>query len=468
MMRMAGEQGPSRGARVGATGNDRGTDHQSGDDRSGDDWARDVPTGIARPVLVGLLVVALSAGGFGVWAARVPIASAAIAPGVVAASGQNLTVQHLEGGIVRRIAVREGDTVAQGDPLIELDETGARAERNRLEKALLAYEARAARLRAERDGSAIAIPEELTRRAQREGLTSTLDEERAEFVKRAARLEAEREILAQQTAAQREQIRGLEAQRRSAQAQIAVLNEEITAKRKLLRRKLTPRSEVLRLQRQREELRGRIGGYDAQTGQTQTAIAEAESRLSRLEAEAGERALSQLNETRRQIEDLREQIARAEEVLGRVTVRAPRDGVVVNLAKNTPGEVIRPGETLLTLLPRGSELIVEARLSPQDIDVVRLGQKANLRFSALDMRTTPEVAGEVSYVSADRLVDQATQESYYTVRLRIPEALPEGLPAERIFAGMPVEAYIATGERTFLEYLVKPITDSFARAFREA
>lgn len=431
-------------------------------------WAHGVPTGIAMPAIAGTLIVALFAGGFGLWAARVPIASAAIAPGIVAASGQNLTVQHLEGGIVRAIAVREGDRVEAGAPLVELDPTGARAERNRLTKSLLAYEARAARLRAERDGADVAFDADLQARAEREGLSDTLTEERAQFAKHRQRLEAERAILSRQTAAQRERIEGLKVQARSTRRQIDVLTREIAVKRRLLARKLTPRSQVLRLERQREELRGRIGGHEASIGEGRNAIAEAQSRLSRLEAEAGERAVARLNEVRRQIADLRERIGRAEEVLGRVTVRAPRAGVVVDMTKNTTGAVVRPGETLLTLLPEGDELIVEARLSPRDVDVVHLGQKANLRFLALDMRTTPDIAGEVTYVSADRLLDEATREPYYTVRLRIPDALPAALATGAISAGMPVEAYIATGERTFLEYLVKPITDSFARAFREA
>ncbi|MEE9375433.1 MAG: HlyD family efflux transporter periplasmic adaptor subunit, partial [Rhizobiaceae bacterium] len=175
----------------------------------------------------------------------------------------------------------------------------------------------------------------------------------------------------------------------------------------------------------------------------------------------------QLNEGRTRAAEVEELIRSAENVLSRVVVRAPEDGIVININKNTIGSVVRPGEDLIVLLPKGGELIVEARLSVRDIDVIAIGQSASLRFSALNTRTTPEVPGVVNYISADRQIDPLTREVYYTARLKIAKVLPDTIRRDQIFPGMPVETYFQTGERTFLEYLTKPLTDSFSRAFRE-
>lgn len=264
-----------------------------------------------------------------------------------------------------------------------------------------------------------------------------------------------------------DQIKGLQAQIRSTEEQIAVLGDEIDVKQALLDQQLTNRSEVLRLRRSRSELQGRVGELTASLGRARTSIVEARQRQVSLRAEGAEKAVTALNEVRRTIADTEEQIRNAENILSRVVIRAPSDGIVVRINKNTPGSVIQRGEQVMELLPTGGELIIEARLNPLDVDVVRVGQEANLRFSALNARTTPEVGATVSYVSADRLTDSATNEVYYSARLTIADTLPPELARDRIFPGMPVETYIKTGDRTFFQYLGKPLTDSFSRAFRE-
>jgi HlyD family secretion protein len=433
----------------------------------GSNWAGKVKTSIAKPAIFGVTVIGLFVFGFGSWAANAPLSGAAIAPGVIAASGQNLKVQHFEGGIIKEILVKEGDKVSKGQALLKIDPTLAESNRNRFVKSLVASQARAERLLAERDNAEFVISDELRKLATENGLENDLREQTSEFNKRRERYLTDARILDQQIAALEEQIGGFNSQVKSTEEQIAVLSDEIKVKRGLLKRQLTNRSEVLRLERNRSELQGRIGGLLASIGEAKSSIIGAKQRQSRLQTERAETAVTALNDVRRQIADTQEQIANAEAIMNRVVVRAPSDGVVVNLSKNTPGSVVRQGEDLVVLLPTGGELIVEARLNPQDIDVVTVGQSANLRFSSLNTRITPEVPATVSYVSADRLVDPSNNEPYYTARLKISDKLPEGLSTEQIFPGMPVETYIETGDRTFFEYIAKPLTDSFERAFKE-
>lgn len=430
-------------------------------------WHDAVKTGIAGPSVVGLFVLALFVGGFVVWAVMAPLTGAAIAPGVVAASGQNQTIQHLEGGVIEALLVKEGEAVSTGQALVRLDPTQAQSTRDRLNKALIAARLQAARLKAERDGSDLVIADELVAAARAANMMESVQEQRNEYEKRKAFVTSELGVLDQQVLAAEDQIKGLQAQITATRDQIAVLGDEIDVKQTLLEQQLTNRSEVLRLRRSRSELEGRVGELVASLGRARTSIVEARQRQVSLRAEGAEKAVTALNEVRRTIADSEEQIRNAENILSRVVIRAPSDGIVVRINKNTPGSVIQRGEQVMELLPTGGELIIEARLNPLDVDVVRVGQEANLRFSALNTRTTPEVAATVSYVSADRLTDPATNEVYYSARLKIADTLPAMLSRDRIFPGMPVETYIKTGDRTFFEYLGKPLTDSFSRAFRE-
>ena len=431
-------------------------------------WAAPVKTGVTWPSVAGFVILALFVAGFGLWAASAPLAGASIAPGVVVASGQNLRVQHFEGGIIQEILVSEGEAVEEGQPLLRLDPTEPLGIRNRLLKALMALQARAERLQAERDGKqSLAFTPALIKDARAANLRSDLDEQLREFQKRHQRLVTDRNIIAQNIAAQQEKITGLEAQIKASRDQISILDDDIDGKQKLLKQGLTRKSEVNILMRNRAELEGRIGANQAAIAEAKTAIVEARQRQSKLDADHAEQAVTQLNEVRRQIADTRERILSAENVLGRVVVRSPAKGVIVTLSQNTEGGVVRQGEDILVILPVGGELIVEARVSPIDKDLVSVGQKAKMRFSSLNSRITPEVDGTVTFVSADRVVDPVSNEPYFPARLKIAEELPDAISREQIFPGMPVEVYVETGDRTFLEYLLKPATDSFRRAFRE-
>ncbi len=431
-------------------------------------WAAHVNTSSKAAIVFGLFVLATFVGGFVLWATMAPLSGAAVASGVVAASGQNQIIQHFEGGIIEKILVKEGDRVKADQPLIALDRTAAMARRNRLSKLMIALKARIGRLEAERDeASGIAFSDQLIEEANRENQQADLQEQKSEFHKRLARNAAEQSILDQRIAALNQQIDGFKAQKMATQRQLEVVRADLERKRKLLKKGLTQRSQVTLLERSEAELGGRIGGYTAELGRAGAAIVEAGEQQTKLRAQKAETAAASLNQVRRELADAREQLRAAIDVLNRVIIRAPGDGIVVALMKNTPGSVVRAGEDIVELLPTSSELIVEARISPLDVDVVSVGQQASLRFSALNQRTTPEVMANVIYISADRLVDAATRESYYNARLKIADDLPAEISQANIFPGMPVETYIKTGDRTFLEYVARPILDSFSRAFRE-
>ena len=440
----------------------------TGKEKNREAWAKNVNTSAKMPSFFGLLILALFVGGFTWWAGFAPLAGAAVAPGVIAAAGQNQVIQHFEGGIVEKILVKEGDSVEAGQPLFILDKTAAEASRNRLSKKIIALKARDERLRAERDGKAdFTFPPALLKQAEAEGLQGDLEEQRREFTKRLQRHKSENIILDQRVAALEEQIEGFEAQRTATEQQLEVVSEDLTLKEDLLKRGLTQRNQVTLLRRNQADLRGRLGGYTAEIGRARTAIIEAKEQKEQLRAQRAETALTALNDLRRELADAEEQLHAAIAILNRVIIRSPSAGVIVSLTKNTEGSVVSAGERILELLPTSSELIVEARVSPLDVDVISVGQSANLRFSALNQRTTPEVPASVTYISADRIIDPATQEPYYTARLKIAEDLPETIDRGMIFPGMPVETYIKTGDRTFFEYVARPILDSFNRAFRE-
>ncbi len=431
-------------------------------------WAENVNTSAKVPAFIGFAILVSFVGGFGFWASLAPLSGAAVASGVIAASGQNQVIQHFEGGIVEKILVREGENVTKGQSLLVLDKTAAEATKNRLSKLIISQKARITRLEAERDGQVkFEFQPELVEEAEAENQLGDLEEQMAEFLKRHARNTAEQGILTQRIAAMNEQIEGLKAQKKAAERQLEVVRGDLERKRKLLKRGLTQRSQVTLLERNEADLLGRIGSFVADLGRARTSIVEADEQKEKLRAEKAEKAVTDLNQVRRDIADAREQLYAAVAVLERIVIRAPSDGVIVSMKKNTPGSVVGAGEDILELLPTSSELIVDARVSPLDVDVIAVGQVANLRFSALNQRTTPEVQATVTYVSADRLIDPATQESYYTARLKIAEQLPASIDKSKIFPGMPVETYIKTGDRTFFEYVSRPILDSFNRAFRE-
>jgi HlyD family type I secretion membrane fusion protein len=432
-------------------------------------WAKMVPTNIKHLYTLSFVLSAVFLGGFGAWAAIAPLGGAAVSMGVVSAAGQNQKIQHLEGGIVLKIFAHEGDAVKAGQPLVELDPTAALAQRDRLQKQLIGFDAQSQRLAATRDDlSALQFTPQLQAQAKQFGLQKVLDEQLSEFNARIKRHGQERIILDAKIQALRDQIEGVESQRNALQKQVDVVEDETSRKKDLLDKGLTNRSEYTLLLRSQADLVGQVGQAESTILSTKTQIAEAQEQRGRLETQRVEDAVVSLNDVRTKISDAEEQLRAAEDVLSRTVVKSPSDGIIIEMSVNSVGSVVAPGHVIAELLPTSAALLVEAHVSPKDVDVVHVGTPARLRFSSLNARSTPTVNGTVTYISADRIVDpQNSKDSYYIVRMRLSDVLPDGFSAKDVFPGMPVEAYISTGSRTLLQYLVKPITDSVSRAFRE-
>jgi HlyD family type I secretion membrane fusion protein len=431
-------------------------------------FATEPRTDFRRTALIGYAAVALFIGGFGYWAASAPLAGAVITQGTIAATGGNILIQHREGGLIDTLLVREGDHVRQGQDLVLLDRTAAQADLNRLTRQSMALKASAARLEAERDGFAALAPvADAPPAAFQRDFERLLLEQRKEVDARLARFRSEQSILAQRVAMHRESVKGLAAQKRAIDEQTDIVKKELAIKMNLLDRGLTNRNEYSQLLRSEADLVGQAGALEANVAATNTQIVEAEAQAERATTQRVEEALTKLDDVRTNLADIGEQIRAAEAVLKRTTITAPTDGIVVSSTYNSKGSVIAPGEKIMEILPTASGLTVDAKLKPQDVDAVRVGQQAKLRLSALNARLTPEVDATVTEISADRLIDEATHQPYFRARLKIAEPLPPDVKPGQLYPGTPVEAFINTGVRTFFDYLARPMLDSFARAFTE-
>ncbi|MES0000081.1 HlyD family type I secretion periplasmic adaptor subunit [Mesorhizobium sp. M0051] len=425
-------------------------------------------TDIRRVALTGYVAIGLLAGSFGYWAATAPLSGAVITQGTISATGGNIHIQQPEGGIVQQLLIHEGDRVQQGQDLVILDKTAAQAELNRLTRQSIALEASMARLEAERDGMDRLAPiNEAAPASFQQDFQKLIREQQKEFDARLARFRSEQSIMAQRVAMDRESVVGLNAQKLAIEQQSEVVKKELGIKTGLLDKGLTNRTEYSQLLRSEADLVGQAGALEANLAAANSQIVEAQVQVERLTSQRVEEALTKLNEVRTNLADFGEQIRAAEAVLQRTTIKAPVAGIVVSSTYNSKGSVIAPGEKIMEILPTASGLNVDAKLRPKDVDQVRVGQRAKLRLSALNMRLTPEVSATVTQISADRLVDQVTHEPYFRAKLKIADALPPGVKAEQLYPGTPVEAFINTGDRTFFEYLARPMMDSFARAFAE-
>ncbi|MEX6505855.1 HlyD family type I secretion periplasmic adaptor subunit [Jiella sp. M17.18] len=434
----------------------------------GDSWTASIPTTIRRSTILGVGASTVFAAFFGVWGTTAPIAGAAVASGVVVAAGRNQKVQHLEGGIIRKILVSEGDRVKRGQILFGLDDTVAQAQTSELKAKVIALRARLARLVAERDGAEMLVfPDSLIADAEHLGHEDRLREQRAEFDSRKKRLDRERAILDQQIKALGDQVDGLKFQKTALEDQLKIVRDEGSRKEELLKKGLTDRSEYSALLRSEADLVGQIGQTGTTIMTTHSQQLEAQEQLARLSNQLSETAASEINDVRTDLSSTQEQLRAAEDRLARTKVRSPTDGIVVQVSFNSVGSVIGAGEELAEILPTGEDLLVEARVDPRDIDTVRIGQEATMRFSALNARTTPKLPGKITYVSADRLVDQKTQRAYYVAKVQMDKTKESKAIAREIYPGMSVETYIRTGDRTFVNYLFRPLLDSMNHAFRE-
>ena len=444
------------------------------------EWYRGVPLSAKWPIFTGLAILVVWLGCFGVWAGVAPLNSAVVASGTFVATGQNKLVQHFEGGIIREIAVKDGDVVEANQVLVRMDDTAADTKLRRLVLKKYRLLAMKARLEAEMSSSeTIETPAAFSESARDPEIKAILERQRAELRARRASLATEESVLRKQIAGLEESIRGYQAQVQSTKDRIALFAEELKDKNSLLGQQLVRKSDVLALRRSEASLGGELGEYLGRIADSKERIAQANERIAQVHSTALRDAIKELRETEADLDDVEEQIRAAQDVVDRVDVRSPVRGIVVKKNFHTPGGVVSPGAVILELLPIGEERIIEAHVNPKDISHVSVGQEALVRLSALNQRITPMVGASVIYVSADALAEQVqvktetrpdsdTRREFYVVRVRLDQddilrRMPEFIPTP----GMPADVYIKTGERTFFEYIMKPVFDSFSRAFRE-
>lgn len=419
-------------------------------------------------ILAGLVIVVVMFGGLVAWASVASLSGAVVAPGVMTVYSKRRTVQHYDGGIVAELLVRDGDYVEREQLLIRLDATQTRANLAVIDGQLNVLRIRAARLRSERDGlEKIAIERALSGRAEDPNTAEILDGETQLFAARRDSLRGEEDILTERTEQLREQIGGLEAQLESKAQQIKLLAEEIADLSALYKKGHASKPRLLALQRTAEQLRGEQGEHVADIARARSSIGEAYLQIIQVRKDFQQAVVSELHQVQAEIFDLEERRVAAADALRRIDIRAPKAGTVVGMEMHTVGGVIRPGQAILDIVPKGDELVVETMVAPQDIDKIAEGLTAVIRLSAFNMRTTPELDGTVFTASADRLIDDASGQPYFLVSVRIATNELAKLEDLEVLPGMPAEVFINTGERTALSFLIKPLTDSLARAFNE-
>ena len=422
------------------------------------------------PVFGGAAVCLVFFGGISAWSALVPLASAAIGPGVVSPDGSRRTVQHLEGGIVERLLVRDGSRVAAGEPLVVLEDKAARAT---YELALTQHRqflAMEARLVAERDGApAMRLPPELAGHIADPEVLALLEAQRKLMVDRRASLLGRQDLLRQRIAEIEEEIAGLHAQAASRATQLSIIEEEIKTVSYLVKKGLTPKPRLLALQREQAELGGQQATTRAAIARSLQSIGESMQRIVQLDVEWQEEISTRLNDVAAKLTETKERLLAAGDVLRRLVVAAPVAGTVVQMRLHTVGGVIGSGVPILDIVPRDDDLVIDARISPTDIDVVHTGQTVQIVLSAFATRNLPQIQGRVSDVSADRIVDPQTQAAYYKVRVEVDRAALAALGAGiELTPGMPAEVMVMTGERTALDYLTRPFLDSLRRSLKES
>ena len=430
--------------------------------------AADVVDGMQNRIAVGFGVITLVFGTLGVWSSTATLDGAVVAAGTVQVEAARKKVQHLEGGIVREIRVREGDAVAEGDVLIRLDDTAVGASLRLVQGQSAELAIRRYRLLAERDGAdEFGLPRAIVVRAGDRGLADIISGQRALFdVRRANRL-LEIDLLRQQQTQLRAQIEGLQKQEESKIKQIEFYEDELQGLRMLFSKGLTPKGRLLALERDAERGRGEMAALAASIAGAETKLKEVELGIVRLTQTFHEKVAEELRTVEAELNSFTERLVGVEDQTQRTEIRAPRRGRVLNLAVHNAGGVIKPGETLMEIVPEDDTLVIGARVAPQDVDKVVPRAPATVRLSAFNQRTTPELTGEVQRISADLVSDAASGQAFYQAIIEVPPHEAERLHGLTLVPGMPAEVFIRTGARTPLAYLLKPLTDSFARALRE-
>ncbi len=424
---------------------------------------------LRKPMRAAALMVGVFVLGFGSWAWFAPLESAAIASGTIEVESSRKTVQHLEGGIINQITVKEGDEVKVGDVLVRLDDTKSRAALQILQAQLREAQSREARLLAERNGAAqLVFPAALEDEAKTDAaLADVMAGQRKIFETRRELMQTRVSIFRQRIAQTEREIAGLRAKENSVIKRAAIVKEEVSVVRDMVNKGLERRPRLLALEREQVDIDGRYGEAVAQIARAQQSIGETQAEIVKVSSDFQTEVAQTLRETQAQIAQIHERMQAAQDVLSRTEVRATDAGVVTDLKVNTTGGVVTAGQPLMDIVPKADLLIVRAQIKPDDIDLVRNGLPASVRLLPFKQRRVPPVDGIISYVSADRLVDKRTEQSFFSAKVKLDDAMLRSLDGVEVLPGMPVEVLVKTGRTTAAQYALAPLLDSFNRAFRE-
>ncbi|MFK0689091.1 HlyD family type I secretion periplasmic adaptor subunit [Mesorhizobium sp. IMUNJ 23033] len=423
---------------------------------------------IRHNLLGGTTVVALLVGVMGVWAGTVNISGAIISRGAVIVDGSEKKVQHPTGGVVGKIFVRDGDRVRAGDILVQLSDTIPRASLAYVTKNLDELYARKSRLEAERDGSKrMTLAPILVSRMNDPEIAATVASEQRLFELRRVELSGNKARMRERIEQLRKQIEGYSAQASAKAKEIALISDELVDIRSLVEMKLILKSKLTEYEREATRIEGERAQLVSSIAQARGAIAEVELQILQLDKQFSSETGSELRDVEAKIAEFEERKVTAEDQLSRIDIRAPASGIVHQSTIHTVGGVIGAGEPIMLVVPDTDTLTVEVKAAPQDIDQLLIGQSARLRFTAFNVRTTPEAEGVVSMIAADVTHDQHTNETYYVVRIAPDPKDLKKLGPVSLIPGMPVEAFIRTGDRKVISYLMKPLTDQMMRAFRD-
>jgi HlyD family secretion protein len=425
---------------------------------------------IQRYMIVGMVIVGFVTFGIGGWAATSELTGAVIGQGVLVVDSSVKKVQHPTGGVVGELRVREGDKVLAGDILLRLDETQTLANATIVSKSFDELVARQARLEAERDNAdQITFPKLLLERTRDPASEAAraIAAERSLFDLRRQARGGQKAQLKERSAQLQEEIKGYLGQAEAKQREVDFVHKELEGIRTLFEKRLVPMNRLTALERDTARLEGERSQLSGMTAQAKGKIAEIELQIIQIDQDLRTEVGKDLIETRSKISELAERKTAAVDQLYRIDIRAPQSGRVHQLTVHTVGGVISPGEQIMLIVPDADALAVEVKIAPRDIDQVYVGQAASMRFAAFDQKTTPEIEGEVSLVSADLTQDQRTGTSYYTARVLLNPEEVARLGNAKLLPGMPVDVFIKTPGRTALSYLIKPLRDQAERAFKE-
>jgi HlyD family secretion protein len=419
-------------------------------------------------LIIGLAIVVVLAGGLGGWASTAQISGALIAPGSIVVESNVKKVQHPTGGVVGEVLARDGDLVKEGQIVVRLDDTVTKANLAIVTKNLDAMWARGARLQCEQQGlDKIVFPPQLLARANDPDVKNVMASESKLFDVRVNGRTGQKAQLRERVTQLNEEIAGLTAQETAKDQEIALVQKELTGVRDLYEKHLVQISRLTTLERDTARLNGERAQYISSRAQAKGKITETELQIIQVDKDLVSDVSKDLRETNDKIGEYIERKVTAEDQLKRTDIRAPQDGMVLQSTVHTVGGVITAGDAIMMIVPQSDDLQVEAKVNPQDIDKLQIGQKTLLRLSAFNQRTTPELNGVVTRVSPDVSTDQRTGQSYYTIRVSMPAEEIARLGDVRMIPGMPVEAFVQTGDRTMMSYLIKPLSDQLMRAFRE-